>query len=327
MRKMSRAVFKSVFADEICKYLDAKISLGFKEGSYYYQLKEFDRYCYLRKLANPVLSREDADVWTMRNEEEGDRGYYNRIFVTKHFLVYLNLQGFDVFVTRDVQYTASDFKPHIYSNDEIQRYFAAIDSYKTNKARMNAIHFPVLFRIFYCCGTRLHETLCIRVKDVDLRQGVIRLCKTKNDNERFIALRDDLKDLMISFANKSFYLLDDNDYIFTSSRGNYYSNDRIYAVHRFALDRAEIPYLGNRAGPRIHDWRHTFSVKAFKQMIDAGMDMYTALPILSTYLGHKSIYATEKYLRLTMAMYPYIEEKCRKQILAVFGVEASHEKN
>lgn len=90
---------------------------------------------------------------------------------------------------------------------------------------------------------------------------------------------------------------------------------------------AGIPYLGERNGPRIHDWRHTFVVKSFKQMIDSGMDMYTSLPILSTYLGHKSIYSTEKYLRLTMSLYKYIEDKCRKQMEDIFGLEENHEKN
>jgi len=66
---------------------------------------------------------------------------------------------------------------------------------------------------------------------------------------------------------------------------------------------------------------HTFAVRAFKQMIDAGIDMYASLPILSTYLGHKSIYDTEKYLRLTMLIYPYIEEKCHDHMEAIFGLE------
>ena len=44
-------------------------------------------------------------------------------------------------------------------------------------------------------------------------------------------------------------------------------------------------------------------------MIDSGMDMYVALPILSTYLGHKTIYATEHYVRLALSIFPYIEEK------------------
>lgn len=54
-------------------------------------------------------------------------------------------------------------------------------------------------------------------------------------------------------------------------------------------------------------------------MIDAGMDMYVALPILSTYLGHKTIFATERYVRLTMSIYPYIENKFKSAIEKVFG--------
>jgi integrase len=327
MRNMRKDVFQSVFADEIRDYIDKKVNLGFKESSYYYQLKEFDSFCSTRDLDRTAFSREDADAWIIRNAGEGDRGYCNRICVVKNFLIYLSQQGCDVFATQNIKYSVSDFKPHIYSDDEALRYFSAIDSYETSRARMNAIHFPILFRILYCCGTRLHETLCICVNDVDFREGTIRLKETKNHNERLVALGGDLKELMISFADKSFYLLKDTDYIFTSSRGSYYSNDRIYTVHRFALEKAEIPYIGDREGPRIHDWRHTFAVRSFKQMIDAGMDMYTSLPILSTYLGHKSIYATERYLRLTMSVYPYIEEKCRKQMEDIFGLEANHEKN
>ena len=54
-------------------------------------------------------------------------------------------------------------------------------------------------------------------------------------------------------------------------------------------------------------------------MIDKGMDMYVALPILSTYLGHKTIMATERYLRLTVSMYPYIEKKFSKTLDEIFG--------
>ena len=61
-------------------------------------------------------------------------------------------------------------------------------------------------------------------------------------------------------------------------------------------------------------------------MADAGMDLYVALPILSTYLGHKSIYATERYVRLTMNLFPEIEKKFSAKMDAVF-VEVDHENN
>ena len=54
-------------------------------------------------------------------------------------------------------------------------------------------------------------------------------------------------------------------------------------------------------------------------MVDAGMDMYVALPVLSTYLGHKTIRATEGYVKLTMARFPYIEEKFKAKLDEVYG--------
>ena len=55
--------------------------------------------------------------------------------------------------------------------------------------------------------------------------------------------------------------------------------------------------------------------------------MYVALPILSTYLGHKTIYATERYVRLTMSLYPYIEERFKDKMNKVFGEAENHENN
>ncbi|WP_213050285.1 site-specific integrase [Serpentinicella alkaliphila] len=43
-----------------------------------------------------------------------------------------------------------------------------------------------------------------------------------------------------------------------------------------------------------------FFVHALEKMVDEGNDIYCSLPILSTYLGHRGLESTEKYLRLTI---------------------------
>jgi integrase len=222
-------------------------------------------------------------------------------------------------VTRDISFKQTDFQPHIYSEDEIARYFHAVDTYESSCNRKNAIQFPILFRLLYCCGTRINETLGIRKKDVDLNDGIIKLLETKNNCERYIVLNEGLAELMRHYAEKCFYLLGDEECIFTTSNRGRLRGDAIYRCHRLFLQKAGIPYLGGCRGPRIHDWRHTFSVRSFKQMADSGLDMYVALPILSTYLGHKTIYATERYVRLTMSLYPYIEERFKDKMDKVFG--------
>ena len=78
----------------------------------------------------------------------------------------------------------------------------------------------------------------------------------------------------------------------------------IYEKHRDFLFRAGIPYIGDGNGPRIHDWRHHMAVYSFKQMTDSGLDMYVALPILSTYLGHKTIFCHGKVCKADLAAFP-----------------------
>ncbi len=321
---MSRPEFHSGFADEINQYLDSKIASGFSEKSFSIILRKFDSFCYGRGINRVAFSRADADAWSEKRTDEATTSHYARVNKVKNFLEYLSLKGYDVYLMQDVFFKATDFQPHIFTDDEIQRYFRAVDTYQSRKNRMVAVQVPVLFRLLYSCGTRINETLGIKKSDIDLVNGIIKLIEVKNDCERYIVLGPDMKDLMSRYADKTFYLIDDDDYLFFSSPGKRLNGRSVYDIHRKILKDAGIPYLGDGNGPRLHDWRHTFAVRSFKQMIDSGMDMYVALPVLSTYLGHKTIYATERYVRLTMSLYPYIDEKISRKFLEVFGKEADH---
>jgi len=70
------------------------------------------------------------------------------------------------------------------------------------------------------------------------------------------------------------------------------------------LAKATIPHVGRNHLPRIHVLRHTFAVTSLANMAEAGIDLYASLPILSTYLGHQSLEATNHYVRLTANMHP-----------------------
>ncbi len=64
--------------------------------------------------------------------------------------------------------------------------------------------------------------------------------------------------------------------------------------------------------------RHTFAVHSLNQMVRQGVDLYCALPILSTYLGHASVAATERYLRLTEEAYSGILNTVSRTCAYVF---------
>lgn len=226
----------------------------------------------------------------------------------------LIIKGYSVCTPRLIAHKLIRFSPHIYTQDEITRYFYAVDTFKYGLDYRGALIFPLLMRIIYCCGTRLGETLYIQKKDVNLSEGIIKLTHTKNGKERYIVLTDELNAMMKNYAEKVFWTLKDkNSFIFPSRLCNTkpINNSYVGDYHRHFLHNAGIPYLGSQKGPRIHDFKHTACVMSCKQLIDAGMNMYTAMPYLSSWAGHSSPQATEYYLHLTSLIFPYLQEKLK----------------
>lgn len=72
----------------------------------------------------------------------------------------------------------------------------------------------------------------------------------------------------------------------------------LYKKFHQLLEDARIPPRADGGRQRLHDVRHTFCVRALEQMQEKGFDLYTSLPLLSVYLGHKHITETEYYLRM-----------------------------
>ncbi|CAN0606583.1 unnamed protein product [Ectocarpus sp. 12 AP-2014] len=60
-------------------------------------------------------------------------------------------------------------------------------------------------------------------------------------------------------------------------------------------------------------------------MAKSGVDLFAALPILSTYLGHESIESTEHYVRLTSIHFPDLITEMDMMYLNVFPKYPNYE--
>jgi integrase/recombinase XerD len=127
-----------------------------------------------------------------------------------------------------------------------------------------------------------------------------------------------MNDSLISFCDKyskqMHLLYKEDDYFFETQFWNKYSKSTVYHHFRNILFNCGISHGGRRnGGPRLHDLRHTFCIHSLRQFIENGVDYRAALPILSVYMGHSTLSATTKYLRLTAEAYPEIAEKLENQ--------------
>ena len=164
---------------------------------------------------------------------------------------------------------------------------------------------PIIFRMVYGCGLRINEALSLKNEDINLDEGYIIIRDTKNDSDRILPLSSSL--ITICKLYKTGYLLTgkfNSDYFFVQTNDKKCSSDTVYRWFRKILWEANISHGGKGLGPRVHDFRHSFSVHSLAEMSRKDMDLYYCLPILSRYLGHSSLEATDKYVRLTSDMYP-----------------------
>jgi integrase len=174
--------------------------------------------------------------------------------------------------------------------------------------------FPLLIRVLCFCGLRISEALNLKVKDVDVENNFFILRETKNCQDRMIPLDDNLKHRFGLYKEQMNFVTDE-DYFFPAPDGYRYSVSVIESTFRNAMFTAGIPYRGKNKGPRLHDLRHTFCVHSMQKLTQGGKEAYAALPILMTYLGHKSIGATSRYIHLSPESYPAL----LKQTEALFG--------
>jgi integrase/recombinase XerD len=117
------------------------------------------------------------------------------------------------------------------------------------------------------------------------------------------------------------------DYYFRNKKGTPLTRDVVYKAYRKLLWKARISHGGRGKGPRLHDFRHAFCVHTLEKQIKDGLDLYVTLPILAVYVGHKSVRATQRYVRLTAEAYPDLIEKVSQKCAYVFPEVVDYETN
>ena len=131
-------------------------------------------------------------------------------------------------------------------------------------------------------GNRLSTALNVKIKDVDFKNGVLMLCKTKSRRQQVIPLSNALALVLKEYLEIRGGEAD--DYLFCNEYGEK-ASDRTYQQ---LVRRYNIKHNVNRTS--IHCFRHTFA----KNWVLARGDIAR----LKTILGHSSLAVTNEYLQM-----------------------------
>jgi integrase/recombinase XerD len=310
-------VFQSVLSACLEKFLQEKHACGYDYREQTRILRHLDDFLLQEGLTRCEFPSSVARNWLAKKAHESARTHRQRITVTRQFARFLLRLGYSAYVPDSAFATRSPstFVPRMLTDEEIRKFLQAVDSLKaTARSPLRHLILPEVFRLLFGCGFRVREVLKLRVRDVDLQQGIITVRQGKFRKDRLVppalSLVNRLRKYAAHFENRP-----PDAIFFPGPEGRPCSLRTIYGLFRQLLWQSGIPHAGRGKGPRIHDARHLFAVRTLRRWYRDGEDLDAKLPLLATYLGHQHLSGTQYYLHFTAELFPEITARAE----AAFG--------
>lgn len=304
-------MFKCIYKKEMADYYELRasvLSTSAQKHELCYLLR-FDGFLCSNANRHGMLDEELMDCWLSTLSGKSS-SIENEVIVIRQFLKYLSLSGEKVFIPT-VPKVHEDYVPYLFSDDELSRIFDRADNIVQHDSKadpMLPIEFPVILRQLYSCGLRIGETVRIELQDADLENGLLKLVNTKGDKQRLVPMSDGMTDILFRYACSMGLIGNDKGWLFPSGRSDVHISDRAIKCRFEVILQQTGIRMENRKryerGPCLHCLRHVFAFKSFAQAERQGRHLDNAIPYLSIYLGHDSLYETEKYLKFSNELFP-----------------------
>lgn len=301
---MSKEAFVSPLASQVQRFLQFKRAAGCRYEAGECQLRIMDRF--LASHINPhdpVIT--DAVIRTYVRLT--GKNAVARLTILRQFCRFVALEDPRTFIPPRgfLGIHQKPFVPHVLTRDEGRRFVRACLSFRLLNQRtapLRAMLHGTMLLLLYLAGLRVGEVLSLRMEDVDLAIGVIRVQRGKFGKSRLVPLARDLTDRVEEcrlFVDRSLGMRPPDACFFPGPKGSRCRRDALWTSFQKVLAEADIPYRGTRKGLRLHDLRHAYAVHRMMLWYEQGADLGAQMPILATYMGHVGLSSSQYYLRLT----------------------------
>jgi len=249
--------FQSVLSVCMEKFLQEKYACGYAYREATRILRRLDDFLVQEGLATCELPGPIARKWLAKKAHESAQTQRHRITLVRQFSRFLLRLGYSAYVPDSTFATRSTatFVPRMTDEELRKFFFQAVDALKpTARSSLRHLIMPEVFRLLFGCGFRAGEVLKLRVRDVDLNQGIITVRQGKFRKDRLVPpalpLVNRLRKYAAHFENRP-----PDAIFFPGPSGRPFNLSTIYKVFRQLLLQCGIPHGGRGKGPRIHDAR------------------------------------------------------------------------
>lgn len=171
-----------------------------------------------------------------------------------------------------------------FSQEEIQRLLAA-DFFPEE---YTGVLQRTMIQLLYYTGIRRSELIELKVQDVDLSEGLMKVLGKRN-KERLLPLLPEIKTQLTQLLEqqKQYQISRESEHFFVNSRGEKLSEAFVYETVKTYLSK-----VSTKTKRSPHVLRHSFAT----HLLDQGAD----LNAIKDLLGHSSIAATQHYTHSSM---------------------------
>jgi len=279
----------------ISRYIELHQALGYKYRTQAYLLRHFVRFAEARN--DTIIRNETVVAWASEAPSAAQRR--SRLLVVRRFARSLHAED------ERNEIPPADFfgrpanmrrMPHIYTPGEIRRLLDAA-AQLTPKGSIRPVTFMTLFSLLVSTGIRISEALSFQIDDITSDGLLIR--HTKFRKSRLVPLHATVRVGLDHYITRRRQVGRNDDSLFISMWGTRLAYSTV--IHTF-LDLARSIGLRGElgtSGPCMHDFRHTFAVRALEACSGGKDEIARHILALSTYLGHTHVSDTYYYLQAT----------------------------
>lgn len=279
------------------EYLSMRRALGFELRHPGYLLHQFLRFA--EQEGAEFITAELALHWAQRTTSITPSSASRRLAVLRRFAKYRQVED------PRTEVPAQDLLPHryhrktpyIYSDEQVEQLLHAAQELPSKRGLRSAT-FATFLGLLAVTGMRVSEAIHLDCGDVDLTQGVLAIRRTKFRKSRHVPIHASTNKVLEDYIAKKnrIYPQPRSSRFFLSELGRPLSEWSVRTTFIQLSRQIGLRGPSDSYGPRLHDLRHRFAVKALLGCYKSGVDVERQLPKLSTYLGHVHINDTYWYI-------------------------------
>ena len=285
--------YRSSVSDHIAAFVRHREAAGAICESYKEYLHLFDEHCAERFPGERAVTQEMVDSWCARRPAELAKSCRSRCYVVVSLVRFLRRRGLtdahDPELPREREPPAP---PHAFTDGELAAFLAECDSWRPTSAmpRARALRtkytLPVLYRLLWSSGIRTTEARLLRVGNVDLERGVLRIVEGKGRNERLVALHPSMAEIMREYDAAIGAVMPGRAYFFPNSRDSPLARHWVAKYFRRLWARVS----DERATPYM--LRHAYAIENINALVGRGLASLDDLELVSKSMGHVSVDVT-----------------------------------